>query len=79
MGGKNMKQAEIGIEGAAPHCPRIPGGTARVSSPPSKVLLDSEGRLTPPIGLDALTMVMTFEGYTYEDKLVVSESLARHH
>ena len=47
--------------------------------PALKGSLDPEGRLTPPIGLDALTLVMPFEGYTYEDELVVSESLARRH
>ena len=78
MGGKNMKQAEIGIEGAEP--PIVPGyleGQRARFIPALKGSLDPEGRLTPPIGLDALTLVMPFEGYTYEDGLVVSESLAR--
>ena len=78
MGGKNMKQAEIGIEGAEP--PIVPGyleGQSARFIPALKGSLDSNGRLTPPIGLNALTLVMPFEGYTYEDGLVVSESLAR--
>ena len=78
MGGKNMKQAEIGIEGAEP--PIVPGyleGQRARFIPALKGSLDSNGRLSPPIGLNALTLVMPFEGYTYEDGLVVSESLAR--
>lgn len=78
MGGKNMKQAEIGIEGAEP--PIVPGyleGQRARFIPALKGSLDPDRRLTPPIGLNALTLVMPFEGYTYEDGLVVSESLAR--
>ncbi len=78
MGGKNMKQAEIGIEGAEP--PIVPGyleGQRARFIPALKGSLDPDRRLTPPIGLDALTLIMPFEGYTYEDGLVVSESLAR--
>ena len=78
MGGKNMKQAEIGIEGAEP--PIVPGyleGQRARFIPALKDSLDSDGRLSPPIGLNALTLVMPFEGYTYEDGLVVSKSLAR--
>lgn len=78
MGGKNMKQAEIGIEGAEP--PIVPGyleGERAQFIPALKELVDKKGRLTPSIGLNALTVVMPFEGYTYEDGLVVSQSLAQ--
>ena len=79
MGGKNMKQAETGIMGAEPSI--VPGyleGSDALKDliPALKGRLDNDGRLRPYIGLNALTVVMPFEGFTYEDGLVVSKSLA---
>ncbi len=77
MGGKNMKQAETGIKGGEPSI--VPGyfeGYRAYFIPAIKDNTDNEGRLKPYIGLNALTVIMPYEGYTYEDGLVVSQSLA---
>ena len=77
MGGKNMKQAEPGIDGAEP--PIVPGYYEGNNALKIKALqehLDGDNRLTPYIGLNALTLIMPFKGYTYEDGLAVSKSLA---
>lgn len=76
MGGKNMKQAEPGIRGAEPAL--VPGlyeGKEAQYIDALKEHLESE-RLFPYIGTNALTVIMPFKGYTYEDGLVVSRSLA---
>lgn len=81
MGGKNMKQAEPGIHGAEPTL--VPGYCEGIGDRHGDRLeafrdhVDENGRLTPPIGLNALTVIMPFEGFTYEDGLVISRSLAR--
>ena len=82
MGGKNMKQAEIGIAGAEP--PLTPGyyeGEKMLDSEARRQTfegrLDEDNRFIPYLGLNALTVIMPFEGYTYEDGLVISESLAK--
>ncbi len=78
MGGKNMKQAEPGITGAEP--PVVPGYYEGDNTKGIKALkgyLDKDNRLYPYIGLNAMTVVMPFKGYTYEDGLVVSDSLAK--
>jgi DNA-directed RNA polymerase beta subunit len=33
---------------------------------------DGNSRFIPPLGVDALVAIMPYEGYTYEDGLVVS-------
>ena len=76
MGGKNMKQAETGITGA--EAPIVPGcyeGEAMRSFPVFGRNRKA-GRFFPYLGLNALTVIMPFDGYTYEDGIVISESLA---
>ena len=76
MGGKNMKQAEIGITGAEP--PIVPGYYEGIYSADIEILRShmKDKRFFPYLGLNALTVIMPFKGYTYEDGLVISESLA---
>ena len=76
MGGKNMKQAEAGITGAEP--PIVPGYYEGIYSSDIALLKShmKDGRFFPYLGLNALTVIMPFMGYTYEDGLVISESLA---
>ena len=76
MGGKNMKQAEAGIVGAEP--PIVPGYYEGIYSADIETLRShmKDGRFFPYLGLNALTLIMPFKGYTYEDGLVISESLA---
>ena len=78
MGGKNMKQSEKNIVGAEP--PIVPGRyegfkAQRIKSM-SAVKTENGWRFPTPIGLNALTVIMPWQGYTYEDGLVISESLA---
>ena len=76
MGGKNMKQAETGTAGA--EAPIVPGcyeGEA-MSGFPVFNRNKKAGRFFPYLGLNALTVIMPFDGYTYEDGIVISESLA---
>lgn len=78
MGGKNMKQAETGI--ASPEPPLVPGhleGSIMEeldSFPPD---CRTERRFFPFLGRNVWVAVMPFDGFTYEDGLVVSESLAK--
>ena len=76
MGGKNMKQAEIGIVGAEP--PIVPGYYEGIYSDDIDALRSHmrDKRFFPYLGLNALTLIMPFKGYTYEDGLVISQSLA---
>ena len=76
MGGKNMKQAEISIIGA--EAPIVPGYYEGVKSREIKSLRPhlKNLRFFPYLGLNALTVIMPYNGYTYEDGLVISESLA---
>lgn len=76
MGGKNMKQAEVGIIGAEP--PIVPGYYEGIYSADIELLRShmKDKRFFPYLGLNALTLIMPFKGYTYEDGLVISESLA---
>ncbi|MBQ6971858.1 MAG: hypothetical protein IJP86_05825 [Synergistaceae bacterium] len=76
MGGKNMKQAETGITGAEP--PIVPGYYEGDYSSDIEILRSNmrDKRFFPRLGLNALTVIMPFKGYTYEDGLVISESLA---
>ena len=76
MGGKNMKQAEPGISGA--EAPIVPGYYEGIYSSDIECLRPhmKDKRFFPYLGLNALTLVMPFKGYTYEDGLVISESLA---
>ena len=88
MGGKNMKQAEVGIRGAEP--PIVPGyyegeGMTRQRRETLRKYaditdngdcFDENDRFLPSLGLNALTVIMPFKGYTYEDGLVISQSLA---
>ena len=78
MGGKNMKQAEAGISGAEP--PIVPGYYEGLNARTTKALIgayDQQNlRFTPPLGVNALTVIMPYKGYTYEDGLVISKSLA---
>ena len=82
MGGKNMKQAEIGI--AQPEAPIVPGyyeGRERMPKTLRKILKDhknldeNNNYFKPALGVNALTVIMPFEGYTYEDGLVISDEL----
>ena len=78
MGGKNMKQAEIGITGA--EAPLVPGyyeGNRSRDILSLKNHIKKNKRFFPYLGLNALTVIMPWEGYTYEDGLVISESLAK--
>ena len=76
MGGKNMKQAEPGISCA--EAPIVPGYYEGIyaSEFPSLRPHIKDSRFFPYLGLNALTVIMPFKGYTYEDGLVISESLA---
>ena len=77
MGGKNMKQAEVGIVGAEPSV--VPGYYEGIYSADIELLrshMNHKKRFFPYLGLNALTLIMPFKGYTYEDGLVISESLA---
>lgn len=76
MGGKNMKQAETGIAGA--EAPIVPGYYEGDYSADIEILRShmKDKRFFPYLGLNALTLIMPFKGYTYEDGLVISESLA---
>ena len=76
MGGKNMKQAETGISGA--EAPIVPGYYEGIYASEFPVLRPhiKDGRFFPYLGLNALTVIMPFKGYTYEDGLVISKSLA---
>ena len=76
MGGKNMKQAEPGIRGAEP--PIVPGRYEGEAMRSLSVFNSNRknGRFFPYLGLNALTLIMPFDGYTYEDGVVISESLA---
>ena len=76
MGGKNMKQAEAGITGA--EAPIVPGYYEGDYSADIEALRShmKDKRFFPYLGLNALTVIMPFKGYTYEDGLVISESLA---
>lgn len=76
MGGKNMKQAETGIVGAEP--PIVPGYYEGIYSADIELLRShmKNKRFFPYLGLNALTLITPFKGYTYEDGLVISESLA---
>ena len=77
MGGKNMKQAETAILGTEPA--KVPGELE--SSGILREIVEKEhqkrGRLYPYLGINALVAVMPFDGYTYEDGLVVSRDFAR--
>ena len=77
MGGKNMKQAEQGIAGAEP--PIVPGyyeGLKAQNINLNEFINQENLRFKTPIGLNALTLIMPYQGYTYEDGLVISQSLA---
>ena len=76
IGGKNMKQAESEITGS--EAPIVPGYYEGNYSSKIKSLRGhlKDKRFFPYLGLNALTVIMPFEGYTYEDGLVISESLA---
>ena len=76
MGGKNMKQSEPGITGA--EAPIVPGYYEGDYSADIEILRShmKDKRFFPYLGLNALTVIMPFKGYTYEDGLVISESLA---
>ena len=77
MGGKNMKQAEIGIDGA--EAPIVPGYYEGIRSCEIGALRShlKNKRFFPYLGTNALTVIMPYKGYTYEDGLVISESLAK--
>lgn len=77
MGGKNMKQAETGIR--SPEAPLVPGYLEGDAMDEIKVFPAANRksrRFYPYPGKNVWTAVMPFDGYTYEDGLVVSESLA---
>lgn len=78
MGGKNMKQAETGI--SSPEPPLVPGCLEGVAM--EEISAFPQGnrksrRFYPYLGKNVWTAVMPFEGYTFDDGLVISESLAR--
>ena len=77
MGGKNMKQAETGIQSAEPAL--VPGyleGDTMDKTTVFPAANRKSRRFFPYLGKNVWTVVMPFDGYTYEDGLVVSESLA---
>lgn len=83
MGGKNMKQAETGIKGKEGSL--VPGIYEGHAADNIAVLTDcpsfchsetANGRNRLKLGLNALTVIMPFKGYTYEDGIVISQSLA---
>ena len=77
MGGKNLKQAETGI--ASPEAPIVPGfyeGERSRDIPVLRQYMRSK-RFFPYLGVNALTVIMPFDGYTYEDGLVISQTLAK--
>lgn len=77
MGGKNMKQAETGIR--SPEPPLVPGyleGDAMDEVDAFPAANRESNRFFPYLGRNVWAAVMPFDGYTYEDGLVVSESLA---
>jgi hypothetical protein len=83
MGGKNLKQAEHGIAALKSNNPEdkcaptamIPG---RLESEieTDEVLGIENHRYKYPLGIDAFVAIMPYEGYTYEDGLVVSSDFA---
>ena len=77
MGGKNMKQAETDI--AEPEPAMVPGKLETAKSAFGYLAGKDhvkEKRLFPFLGANALVAVMPFEGYTYEDGLVISRDFA---
>lgn len=77
MGGKNMKQAETSIR--SPEPPMVPGCLEGDRMDELRVFPYANrkrGRFFPYLGRNVWAAVMPFDGYTYEDGLVVSESLA---
>ncbi|MBQ7733378.1 MAG: hypothetical protein IJT58_05120 [Synergistaceae bacterium] len=77
-GVKNMKQAESKIIGS--EAPIVPGYyegnySSKIKIKPLRGHLKDK-RFFPYLGLNALTVIMPFEGCTYGDGLVISESLA---
>lgn len=79
MGGKNLKQAEYKITGAEKAF--VPGYIEGKRGEKIKALegsLENDHlRFSPCLGSNALVAIMPWEGYTYEDGLVVSESFAK--
>ena len=78
MGGKNMKQAETGI--ASPEPPLVPGhleGSIMEELESFPADFQKGRRFFPFLGRNVWAAVMPFDGFTYEDGLVVSESLAK--
>jgi len=88
MAGKNLKQAECGIQGGEPAL--VPGEYERLSRGQRliKVIPDNydddyrfcreiDGNKKEYLGLNAFVALMPWGGYTYDDGLVVSQSLAK--
>ena len=78
MGGKNMKQSETGI--SSPEPPLVPGyleGDVMDEVEAFPAANRKSNRFFPYLGRNVWAAVMPFDGYTYEDGLVVSESLAK--
>lgn len=79
MGGKNLKQAEYKIMGAEKAL--VPGYIEGKRGGKIKALKgffeNDHLRFFPYLGSNALVAIMPWEGYTYEDGLVVSESFAK--
>ena len=79
MGGKNLKQAETGI--AAPEPPRVPGAIEGNVMQEIPALVDGNHhdeawRFSPYLGRNLMVAIMPYEGFTYEDGLVVRSSAA---
>ncbi len=79
MGGKNLKQAETGI--AAPEPPCVPGAIEGNVMQEIPALVDRSHhdkawRFSPYLGKNLMVAIMPYEGFTYEDGLVIRLSAA---
>lgn len=77
MGGKNMKQAETFIQGS--EAALVPGELETHQRAFREIVGKEhvkDDRLYPFLGVNALVAVMPYQGYTYEDGLVISRSFA---
>jgi hypothetical protein len=79
MGGKNLKQAEHGINALKdknPPTAMVPG-LIESEIENDEILGIKNHRFKYPLGVDAFVAIMPYEGYTYEDGLVVSSDFAK--
>lgn len=75
MGGKNLKQAEEGIDGGEGEPPLVPG-TLEAGKENDFDLHIVDHRFEHNLGVNALLLLMPYDGLTYEDALVVSKSFS---